>query len=167
MLRSPPLIRQHARIRPAVILTLLLMFGCALRASDVSRYEIDRGSDLEKELGYKLSAQDENGEKQSKSLDKGALIEGAAPRYAVSFHVSIADRLKDLFELDLTLNDANGILVQVPLALRSQWNKQNEVDVQFLIEKDWINRAVLAIRSAPWMLVHPETVYAIRIGDYA
>ena len=154
-------------MRIAVVLSFLFIVGSGVRGSDVYRHEVDRGSDLEKELGYKLSVQDEHGEKQSESLDKVIPIEGTAPKYTVKFHAPIADKLTDLFELDLTLNDANGILAQVPLAIRSRLTKENEVDVQFLIKKDRINQAVLAIRCAPWMSVHPETVYSIRLGDYA
>ena len=150
----------------AVVLSFLLIVGCAVRGSSVYRYEVDRGSDLEKELGYKLSVQDEHGEKQSESLDKVIPIESATPKYAVKFQAPVTDKLKDLFELDLTLNDANGILIQVPLAIRPRLTKENAVDVQFLIKKDWINQAVLAIRCAPWMSVHPEAVYSIRLGDY-
>jgi hypothetical protein len=154
-------------MRIAVVLSFLLIGGCTVRGSDVYRYEVDRGSDLEKELGYKLSVQDDHGEKQSESLDKVVPIEGAAPKYTVKFHAPKADKLKDLFELDLAVNDANGILAQVPLAIRSRLTKENEVDVQFLIKKDWINQAVLAIRCGPWMLVHPEIVYSIHLVDYA
>jgi hypothetical protein len=64
----------------------------------------------------------------------------------VKFHVLVADKLKDVCELALTVNDGNAILAQVPLAIRSQFTKENEVDVQFLIRKDWINQAVLAVR---------------------
>ena len=152
--------------RLAVVLGLLLAFGCAARASDVYRHEVDRGSDLEKELGYKVLVQDENDEKRSKSPDKVIPIKGAAPRYMVEFRATEVDKLKDLFELDLTLGDANGMLVQVPLAIGSIWNKEKEVDVQFLIKKDLINQAVLAVRCAPRMSVHPESSYAIRLGEY-
>jgi len=154
-------------MRIVFVLSFLLVAGCAARGSDVYRYEVDRGSDLEKELGYKLSVQDEHDEQQSEDLDRVSPIEGAAPKYTVKFHATVADKLKDVFELDLTLNDANGGLVQVPLAIRSRWNKENELDVRFLIKKDLISQAVLAIRCAPRMSMHPETSYAIRLGDYA
>lgn len=153
-------------MRRAVVVGFLLVFGLAVRGSSVYRYEVDRGSDLEKELGYELSVHEEHGEKQSESLDKVIPLEGAAPKYTVKFHVPVADKLKDLFELDLTVNDGNAILAQVPLAIRSRFTKENEVDVQFLIRKDWIDQAVLAIRCAPWTRAHPETVYSIRLGDY-
>src|SRR6184192_1662745 len=136
-------------MRIAIVLGFLLVVGCAARGSDVYRYEVKRGSELEKELGYKLSVQDEHDEERSEDLDRVSPIEGAAPKYTVKFHATVADKLKDVFELDLTLNDANGGLVQVPLAIRSRWNKENELDVRFLIKKDLISQAVLAIRCAP------------------
>ena len=159
--------RDTLMMRRAIVVGLLLVFGLAVRGSDVYRNEVDRGSDLEKELGYELSVHEEHGEKQPESLDKVIPVEGAAPKYTVKFHVPVTDKLKDLFELDLTVNDANGILAQVPLAIRSRLTKESEVDVQFLIKKDWINQAVLDVRCAPWMRVHPEAVYSIRLGDYA
>ena len=154
-------------MRRAVVVGFLLVFGLAVRGSSVYRYEVDRGSDLEKELGYELSVHEEHGEKQTESVDKVIPVEGAAPNYTVKFHVPVADELKDVFELALTVNDGNAILAQVPLAISSRFTKENEVDVQFLIRKDWIDQAVLDIRCAPWMTVHPETVYSIRLGDYA
>lgn len=151
----------------AVVVGFLLVFGLAVRGSDVYQNEVDRGSDLEKELGYELSVHEEHGEKQPASLGKLIPLEGAAPKYTVKFHVPVADKLKDLFELNLTMNDGNAILAQVPLAIRSRLTKETEVDVQFLIRKDWIDQAVLAIRCGPWMRVHPETIYSIRLADYA
>ena len=154
-------------IRKAVVVGFFFFFGLAVRGSNVYRTEVDRGSDLEEELGYELSVHEEHGEKQPESLDKVIPVEGAAPTCTVKFHSPVADKLKDLFELDLTVNDGNAILAKVPLAIRSRLTKENEVDVQFFIKKDWIDQAVLAIRCAPWMGVHPETVYSIRLGDYA
>jgi len=158
--------RDTLMMRRAIVV-FLLVFGLTVRGSSVYRYEVDRGSDLEKELGYELSVHEEHGEKQPESLDKVIPVEGAAPKYTVKFHVAVANKLKDLFELNLTVNDGNAIFAQVPLAIRSRFTKENEVDVQFLIRKDWINQAVLYIRCAPWTRVHPETVYSIRLGDYA
>jgi len=68
-----------------------------------------------------------------------------------------------LFELDLALTDANGTLLQVPLAIRSRYNKENQVDVRFLIKKDVINRAVLTIRNGG--PPQGEASYAIRLGE--
>ena len=153
-------------MRRAVVVGFLLVFGLAARGSGVYRYEVDRGSDLEKELGYELSVHEEHGEKQPESLDKVSPVEGVAPKYTVKFRVPVADKLKDVFDLSLTVNDGNAILAQVPLAIRSRFTKENEVDVQFLIRKDWIDRAVLDIHCAPWMSVHPETVYSVRLEDY-
>jgi hypothetical protein len=154
-------------MRIAVVLGFLLVVGCAARGSDVYRYEVDRDSDLEKELGYKVAVEDAHNEKRSENLDEVMPIKGAAPKYWVKFRATPGDKLKDVFEVDLTLNDANGVLVQVPLAIRSQWNKENKIDVRFLIKKDLISQAVLALRCAPWMSMHPETSYTIRLGDYA
>jgi hypothetical protein len=126
-------------MRRTVVVGFLLVFGLAVRVASVYRHEVDRGSDLEKELGYELSVHEEHGEKQPESLDKVIPLEGAAPKYTVKFHVTVANKLKDLFELSLTVNDGNAILAQVPLAIRSRFTKENEVDVQFLIRKDWID----------------------------
>ena len=145
---------------------LLLLAAFAARGSDVYRYEVKRGSELERELGYKLSVQDEHDEKRAEGMDAVVPIEGSAPADSVKFRAIMAGKLKNLFELDLTLNDANGMLVRVPLATRSIWNKDNEIDVRFPIKKDLINQAVLAIRCAPRMSVHPEAIYSIRLGDY-
>jgi len=148
--------------RTAIVLGFFLIAECAVRASDVYRYEVKRGSDLEKELGYEVSVQDKHDEWQSDSRD-GIGIEGPAPEYVVKFHATAAGKLKDLFELDLALTDANGTLLQVPLAIGSRYNKENQVDVRFLIKKDVINRAVLTIRcGGP---PQGEASYAIRLGE--
>ncbi len=102
--------RDTLMMRRAVVVGFLLVFGLAVRGSSVYRYEVDRGSDLEKELGYELSVHEEYGEKQTESLDKGIPVEGAPPKYTVKFHVPVADKLKDVFELALTVNDGNAIL---------------------------------------------------------
>ena len=95
-------------MRIVFVLSFLLVAGCAARGSDVYRYEVDPGSDLEKELGYKLSVQDHYDEERSEGMDAVVPIEGPAPDYFVKFRATVAGKLNDLFELDLTLNDANG-----------------------------------------------------------
>jgi hypothetical protein len=149
-------------IRITIVLGFLLVAGCAARGSDVYRYQVEHGSQLEKELGYEFSVQDKHDEWQSDSRD-GIGIEGPAPEYVVKFHAMAAGKLKDLFELDLALTDANGTLLQVPLAIRSRYNKENQVDVRFLIKKDLINQVVLIIRcgSSP----QGEASYAVRLGE--
>jgi len=99
-------------MRIAIALSFLLAAAPAARGSDVSRYQVERGSELEKELGYEVSVQDKHDEWQSDSRD-GIGIEGPAPEYAVKFHATAAGKLKDLFEVDLALIDANGTLLQV------------------------------------------------------
>jgi hypothetical protein len=149
-------------MRIAVVLGFLLLAGSAAGGSDVPRYQVERGSQLEKELGHEVSVQDKHDEWQSDSRD-GIGIEGPAPEYVVKFHATAAGKLKDLFELDFVLTDANGTLLQVPLAIRSRYNKENQVDVRFLIKKDVINRAVLTIRcGGP---PHGEASYAIPLGE--
>jgi hypothetical protein len=146
----------------AIALNFILAAGSEAGGSDVSRYQVERGSQLEKELGYKISVQDKYDEWQADSRD-GMGIEGPAPEYVVKFHATAAGKLKDLFELDLALSDANGTLLEAPLATRSRYNKENQVAVQFLIKKDVINRAVLTIRcGGP---PQGEASYAIRLGE--
>ena len=149
-------------MRIAVVVGFLLLAGSAAGGTDISRYRVERGSQLEKELGYEVSVQDKHDEWQSDSRD-GIGIEDPAPEYVVKFHATAAGKLKDLFEVDLALTDANGTLLQVPLAIRSRYNKENQVDVRFLVKKDVINRAVLTIRcgGSP----QGEASYAIRLGE--
>ena len=146
----------------AIALNFILAAGSEAGASDVSRYQVERGSQLEKELGYEISVQDKHDEWQSDSRD-GIGIEGPAPEYLVKFHATAAGKLKELFELNLALSDANGTLLQVPLATRSRYNKENQVDVRFLIKKDVINRAVLTIRCGG--TPQGEASYAVRLGE--
>ena len=157
-------------MRVAIVPSFIFVAGCAARASNVYHYDVKRGSDLEKELGYALSVQDAHNEKRSEAMDPVIPIEGLAPDYWVKFRAVIAGKLKNLIGLDLTLNDANGMLVWVPLAVRTVWNKENEIDVRFPIKKGLLNQAVLTIKCGSWiksMLVpNPETMYVIRLGDY-
>ncbi len=148
--------------RIAIAIAFLLAAGCAARGSEM-RYQVERGSDLERELGYTLSVQDKHDEWRSDGGDGVFLIEGPAPEYVVKFHATALGKLKDLFELYLALSDANGTLVQAPLAIRSRWNRESEVDVRFLIKKDLIKEAVLTIRcgGSP----NGEADYAIRLVD--
>ena len=61
------------------------------------------------------------------------------------------------------MSDANGTLLQAPLAIRTRWNKDNEIRVQFLIKKELINQAMLTIRCSG--SPQEENSYAIRLGD--
>ena len=74
--------------RIAIALSFLLVAGSAARGSDVYRYEVKRGSELEKELGYKLSVQDEHDEQRSEGMDAVIPIEGTAPDYSVKFRAT-------------------------------------------------------------------------------
>ena len=154
-------------VRIAIVLGFVLVAGCAARGSDVYRYEVKRGSDLEKELGYKLSVQDHYDEERSEGMDAVIPIEGPAPDYWVKFRATVAGKLTNLFQLELTLTDSNGTLLRVPLAIKSRWDKENEIDVRFPIKKELINQVELAIRCVPRMSMHPDTTYFIRLGDYA
>jgi hypothetical protein len=149
-------------MRIATVLTFLLVAGSAARGSE-TRFQVERGSDLERELGYRLSVHDKHDEWRSEGLDEVFSIEGPAPEYVVKFHATAAGKLKDVFGLTLTLTDANGTLLVAPLAIRSKWHKEDEVDVQFLIKKDLIKQAVLKIRCG---LPNVEGSYAIRLADY-
>ena len=100
-----------------MVLSLLLVTACALRGSNLYRREIKRGSDLEKELGYELSVQDKHDGMRAEGMDETFPIEGPALEDVVKFRGRVTGRLKDLFELRLTLSDANGTLLQVPLAI--------------------------------------------------
>jgi hypothetical protein len=154
-------------MRTVIVLSFLFFAGWRARGSDVYRYQVERGSELEKELGYKLSVQDHHDEERSQGMDAVVPIEGAAPDYWVKFRATAAGKLKDLFELDLTLNDAKGTVLRIPLAIRSRWNKENEIDLRFPIKKELTNQAVLILRCAPPTTIHPEAMYSIRLGDYA
>jgi hypothetical protein len=53
-----------------MVLSFLLVTGCALRGSNVYRYEVKPGSDLEKELGYELSVQDKHDDMRAEGMDE-------------------------------------------------------------------------------------------------
>jgi hypothetical protein len=151
-------------MRIVMALCFLLVVGCAALGKGIDR-QVERGSQLEKELGYKLSVQDKHDAWRAEGMDAVIPIEGPAPEYLVKFHATAADKLKDLSDLTLTLTRADGIVAQVPLAIRSRWNKENEVDVQFLIRKDLINDAVLTLRCE--LRSEAGGSYVIRLRDYA
>jgi hypothetical protein len=148
-------------MRIATIVAVALFAENASRAGEV--YPVAHGSDLERELGYTLSVQDKNDDWRSDGGDETFLIEGLAPEYVVKLQGAVAGRLKDLFELDLAVNDANGKLLQLPVAIRTKWNKANEVWVRFLIKKELISEAVLSFRCDDPL--HGESDYVIRLGD--
>jgi hypothetical protein len=151
-------------MRITIVLTLLLLAGVAARGKGTD-WKVERGSKLEKELGYKLSVQDKHDEWRSQGSDTAIPIEGSASEYVVKFRAAAAGKLNELSGLTLTVKRAGGIIMQVPLAIRSMWNKENEVDVQFLIKKDVINDAELTLSCQR----HSEAggSYNIRLRDYA
>jgi hypothetical protein len=73
-----------AKMRTTIVLTLLLLAGVAARGKGTDR-QVERGSQLEKELGYKLSAQDKHDEWRSQGSDTAIPIEGSASEYVVNF----------------------------------------------------------------------------------
>jgi hypothetical protein len=144
MIKSP----KNIVMRTGIIFSLVLVCGFAARGGTVFRHEVDRGSELEKDLACTISVQ-----------------EAPAPEFIVKFNATEAGRLKDLFELGLTLNDGSGMLLQVPLSIKSQPNKENEIAVQFSMKKSLIKQAVLSIRCGSGL--HAEDSYAIRLKEYA
>jgi hypothetical protein len=150
-------------LRTALVFACLVFFGASAQ-SNLTRHQVDRGSDLEAELGYKLLIQDKHDSWRSDGGDTALGVAGPAPEYMVKFHATAVGKLKDLFGLTLNVARADGFIVQVPLALRTRWHKENEIDVQFLIKKDLINDAVLTLRCA---LPNHEESYAIRLAPYA
>ena len=56
------LVGERATMRAAFVLGFVFVARCAALGSDVYRYEVKRGSDLEKQLRYTLSVQDKNDE---------------------------------------------------------------------------------------------------------
>ncbi len=129
----------------AALLSFLFFFSLPANANE-RRHLVARSSDLERELAYKLSVQDKHDDWRAQDLNKVFPINGPAPEYVVKFDATVAGKLKDLFGLTLTVTGADGMLVQVPLALRSKWHKENEVSVQFLMKKEMISNASLKIR---------------------
>src|SRR5947208_179928 len=132
-------------MRIATVVGLLLVFGCTALGKGTDRH-VERDSELERELGYKLSVHDKHDEWRSEGTDEIFPIEGPAPEYMVKFQATARGKLSDLSGLVLTVKRPEGILVQVPLAMRSIWSKENEVDVQFLIKKDMIDDALLTLQ---------------------
>jgi hypothetical protein len=153
----------YAMIRVGIVRGLLLVVGCTALGKGIDR-QVERGSELERELGYKLSVHDKYDEWRSEGLDEVVPIEGPAPEYMVKFQATAAGKLNDLSGLTLTVKRADGIVVSVPLAIRSIWNKENEVDVQFLIKKDMINDAVLTLRCE--RRSEAGGSYVVRLRDY-
>ncbi len=164
----------------AIILFLVFACGVSASANEV-RHEVARSSDLERELGYKLSVQDKHDAWRADGLHKIFPITGPAPEYTVRFDATTVGRLKDLFGLSLTLRDVNGILVQVPLETRSKFSDDlaqlhsrmhpdageapsRQLSIQFLIKKEMLNYAVFTIRCGTGM---SEESYSIRLIDYA
>ena len=82
-------------MRITIVVGLLLVFRCAALGKGIDR-RVERGSELEKELGYTLSGQDKHGEWRSQGMDKLFPIEGLAAEYMLKFHATAADKLKDL-----------------------------------------------------------------------
>ena len=151
-------------MRITIVVGLLLVFRCAALGKGIDR-RVERGSELEKELGYTLSGQDKHGEWRSQGMDKLFPIEGLAAEYMLKFHATAADKLKDLSGVILTVKRADGIVVLAPLAIRSKCNKENEVGVQFLLKKDMIDDAVSALRCEARS--EAGRSYVIRPRDYA
>ncbi len=146
----------------ATVLALLLPIVFSAWASEIHR-QVERSSDLERELAFRLSVQDKHDVWRADGLDKIFPINGPSPEYLVRFHAAATGKLKDVFGLTLTLKDTENIVLHVPLALRTKWNNEDELSVEFLIRKDMIDRADLNIRCG---LPNREESYSIQLVDY-
>jgi hypothetical protein len=150
-------------MKTTAVVSLILILAFSAWANEI-HHKVERSSDLERELAFRLSIQDKHDVWRADGLDKVFPIKGPAPEHIVRFDATMTGKLKSVFGLTLTLTGADGIVVQVPLALRTKWHKENEVSVKFLISKDMISRAGLTIRCG---LPNLEESYSIRLVDYA
>jgi hypothetical protein len=82
-------------MRVTIFVGLLVVFGGAARGKGTDR-QVQRGSELERELGYKLSVHDKHDEWRSQGFDEVFPIEGTAPEYVVKFRATAVGKLEDL-----------------------------------------------------------------------
>ncbi len=150
-------------MKMAAVFALLLTLWVPASAGMV-QHQVKRNSDLERMLAYKLSVRDKHDVWRSEGLEKIFPIKGPAPEFIVQFDATTTGKLKELFGLTLTLKDADGLLVQVPLQSRWVFSPEGVVSVQFLIKKSLIGRAVLTLRCGE---PAGEESYEIQLGDYA
>ena len=153
----------NPRLFVLVILSFLADYGSAAWANEI-RHHVERSSDLERELALKISVMDKNDAWRADGLDKVFPIKGEAPEYLVRFSTTSTGKLQDLFGLGLSLSDEHGVLVSVPLEIRSKWEQPNTVRVEFLIKKLFLERAILKIRCGTG---NAETSYTVALKDYA
>lgn len=147
----------------ATAVFIFLMVAFPTWASEI-HHPVARSSELERELAFRLSVQDKHDVWRAEGLDKVFPIQGPAPEYTVRFHAAAAGKLQELFGLTLALTGADGLVLQVPLALRTPWHKKDEVSVEFLIRKDLLSRARLTLRCGQ---PNGEVSYSIRLVDHA
>lgn len=148
----------------ATFLALLLPIAFSAWANEIHR-QVERSSDLERELAFRLTVQDKHDVWRADGLDKIFPINGPSPEYMVRFHATATGKLKDVFGLTLTLSETetDNIVLHVPLALKTKWHKEDELFVVFLIRKDMIDRAELNIRCGQ---PNGEESYSIQLVDY-
>jgi hypothetical protein len=164
------------------LLGLCLIWSVAFSAwgSEVHR-QVERDSDLERELAFKLTIQDKHEDWRAQGLDKVFKIKGPSPEYVVRFAAKTSGKLKEFFGLALTLSDGKGMLVSVPLETQNRFTEKSaqlkakalglqgeeaavrELSVQFMIKKELIEQAVLTIRCGAG---NAEESYGIRLAEY-
>lgn len=128
-------------------------------------HAVERSSELEATLGYKLSVMDKHDAWRADGLDKIFSIDGAAREYLVRFTVPTNEKLKDIFGLALVIEDENGPLVRAPLAMTripSSLHK-DEINIEITLVKELLPKSTLHIRcgSGP-----QETTYTISLDQY-
>lgn len=147
------------RVWSAVIISLLP----SLVLASMVVHEVKRNSDLERDLAYTILVRDKHQAWRDQGLEKVFPIEGDAEEYQITLKARKAGKLQDMFGLTLTIGKKDAIVVQVPLAEKTKWHNENEISVEFLLGKEWIDQAQLSIRCGQ---PHIETLYTIQLADY-
>lgn len=147
-------------MRNRIFFTVLMYSCCSVVSASNIKYTVEPDSKIERELDYQLTVIDkfDSWRKYDKNIAKGPSSE-----YSVKFRASATGRLKDIFSLSLTVVNKGGLVVQAPLRMRSKYKLNDDIIVEFFINKSLIGDSILILRCGSPL---QETSYSVNLGRY-
>ncbi len=145
------------------ILVMFLICGSSAWGGHPILHRVTPSSDLERELSYTLSVKDRFDDYRSEFGQLMDKLKGPAPEYLVRFRTKTTGKLKEMYGIGFSIVDDRGILIGLPLEMKSKWSHEDEVSVQFVILKELLKRATLEIKCGNPM---NGEIYQIKLGDY-
>lgn len=124
---------------------------------------VEKGSSLERKLNYSLVVIDHHSYWRSKGYEE-LYPESKSEFFVVELKSQIGGKLKDLYKISLSIKKNNGHILDVPLQIRSNYEKDNNViDIFFQLDKELLNNANLNFETGNRL---SPVIFYIKLNQY-